>query len=363
MTRDISRLIEAVNRVGVQNISLLSRMTGMPTETIRYTMRRRFPKLGLTVEMPVNHSALGLERNFVTMRLAEGAKAFDKALVKALAEKAFLTYACNAPIERRLVTYFSVPVSLTDEFHAFLDATASSGVLADYSVERLEWSRHPELRSKDYNFATGQWSVDWDKVGKDGEAPPAYEDLGEPSPSPEIDYTDLLIIKELQLDSWRNIAEIARKLKLNERTVRWHYKKHVAAMAGSNYVNWVPVTPREFKRAVGLVHEFKGVSKRSLARLRVLFNNFPFCWFEAGRSDGYYQVSSAMPAGYLMESLRFLNARLDEVAGDWKMWTVDLSTAHPHTIPYQNFDESKGWFFDKEMALKAVVPQALKIDG
>src|SRR5450759_939310 len=33
MGTDLSKLIEAINRVGIQNVSLLSRMTGMPTET------------------------------------------------------------------------------------------------------------------------------------------------------------------------------------------------------------------------------------------------------------------------------------------------------------------------------------------
>lgn len=361
MTKDISRLIEAVNRVGIQNISLLSRMTGMPVETIRYTMKKRFPNLGLNIRTPLDHNALGLERYFISLRLSDGAARSESAILKGLSSNAFLTYWCKAPIERRHLAFFSVPVSLVDEFRTFLDGLVEQDVLVDYTSESLEWSRHPELKSRYYNFGAGEWSIDWEKVKKSGESPPAPAEGGEPSPSPEIDSTDTLIIKELELDSWRNIAEIARKLGLNERTVRWHYRKHVADFAPSGYVNWIPVTPKELTKAVGLVHEFNGVSKETLGKLRFVFNNFPFSWFEGGRKDGYYQAHSALPAAYFMESVRFLNARLGEVVESWKTWTVDLSTTLWYTIPYENFDDKKGWFFDKAAALQAVVPQKMKI--
>src|SRR5205807_523241 len=89
LTRDLTKLIEAVNRVGIQNISLLSRMTGMPTETIRYTMKKRFPKMGLKVGSPLNHSALGLERYFVSMRMTQTAAQSESSILKALSSNAF----------------------------------------------------------------------------------------------------------------------------------------------------------------------------------------------------------------------------------------------------------------------------------
>jgi len=358
---DLGRLIEAINRVGIENISLLSRMTGMPTESVRYNVKKRFPRIGLNVRTPMDLSILGLERYFVSMRLTEAAERSESTIRKGLSSTAFLTYWCKDALERRNLAFFSVPVSLVDEFRGFLNRLVGEGVLVDYTQERIEWSRHLELKSRYYDFASGEWSIDWDKVGRAVEVPPAPPANSEPSASPDIDATDTLIVKELQLDSWRNIAVIARKLGLNERTVRWHYRKHVAEIAPSAYVSWIPVTPKEFSEAAGLIHEFNGVSKGDAARLRLVFNNFPFSWFEGGRGDGYYHVQSALPAAHYMESLRFLNASLGKIVDSWKTWTVDLSTAVPYSIPYENFDNSKGWFFDKDRALEEVLPQRTKI--
>jgi len=358
---DLSKLIEAINRVGIQNVSLLSRMTGMPTETIRYTMKKRFPNLGLNVRTPLNHSAVGLERYFVKISMTEGGESSLPSVLKGLSSRAFLTYWCEAPLERKYLSFFSVPVSLVDEFRGFMKGLVKEGLVADYSSERIEWSRHPELKSRYYDFGTGEWSVNFDRIKKAGEVPPAPARTEEPSASPEIDVIDTLIIKELELDSWRNIAEIARKLKLNERTVRWHYRKHVADIAQSSYVNWKPVTHKEYGKAVGLIHEFNDLSNETLAKVRFIFNNFPFSWFEGGRKDGYYQVQSAIPGEFFMESLRFLNASLGEFVSDWKAWTIDVSSTLWYTLPYENFDKEKGWFFDLETALEAVLPQKMKI--
>ena len=359
MASDLSKVIAAVNRVGIQNVSLLARMTKMPTETIRYTMKKRFPKLGLNIRTPLNYSRMGLERYFVSLKLTREAERSEGALTKGLSTNAFLTYWCKAPLERTNLAFFAVPVALVDDFAGFLRALREGGMLEDYDLQRIEWSRHPELKSGYYDFGKGKWAIDWEKVGKADETPPGIHAKEEPSASPDVDSADIMIVKELQLDSWRNIAEIARKLGLNERTVRWHYRKHVMGIAPTAYVSWKPVTQRETKGAMGLILEFNELSSRTTAELRLIFNNFPFAWFEGGRTDGYYQVHSAIPSGHFMESVRYLNSRLDGLVSGWKTWTTDLSSERPYTIPYENFGK-EGWFFDRESALRAVVPQGMR---
>ena len=361
MTKDITKLIEAIDRVGIQNMSLLSRMTGMPIETIRYTVKKRFPNLGLKVSMTLDHDTIGLERYFAVLKFSDDFVASAPSTMHSLAKEAFLTYWARTALDSRYVTLFSVPLPLMDEFTEFLRKLVDRGVLSGYETKRLEWARHPELKSRYYNFSTGVWNVDWDKVGSDAEAPPSPRSTDEATSSPDIDAIDALIIKELELDAWRNIAEIARKLRINDRTARWHYTKHVSQMANVNYVHWFPATPLEASKAIGLIYEFEGVTKAQVSKLRMVFNNFPFAWFEAGSREGYYQVHLGMPAEAFMDSSRSLTTRLTQIVDNWGTYTLDLATEKWYTIPYENFDGKKGWVFNQEKALGAVVPAKVSV--
>ncbi len=361
MGTDLSKLIAAIDRVGIQNISLLSRMTSMPIETIRYTVKKRFPNLGLKVSLTLDQSTIGLERYFVVFKFSEKVKASIPLMMRSLSKEAFLTYWSRAALDDRYVALFSVPASLADEFDGFLKGLVEEGVWTQYETKRLEWARHPELKSKFYDFSTGAWDVDWAKIDKEMEAPPAPFKDDEPSPTPDIDAVDTLIIKELELDAWRNIAEIARKLGVNERTARWHYTKHVSAMANSNYVHWFPASPAEVSKSVGVIYEFEGVTKSQISKLRLIFNNFPFSWFEAGAKSGYYQVHLGMPGGEFMESSRFLTSNLARIVDRWNTYTLDIATERWYTIPYENFDAKKGWVFDQAKALKAVMPEKVAL--
>jgi hypothetical protein len=352
---DISRLVEAINRVGIQNVSLLSRMTGMPIETIRYVLKKRFPEFGLTVAMLVDYERLGLERYFTMLRFSADAANHASEVLERLSKVGFLTYRSSVVLDPQQMAIFAVPVSVGDEFHAFLKELVEARILENIRTERLEWTRHPELKSRYYDFKSGNWIINWSKIDAEGEPPPAPSRGYEPSAEPDIDLIDSLLIKELEVDSWRSLSDIARKLRINERTLRWHYRKHVAGAISSYYVRWQPVATDELKKEIGLVCEFDGLSGSQLRRLRLLFNNFPFTWYEAGRKEGYYQAHSAIPTDHLLDSLRFLSANLVNIVSNWRTYSLDLATSYWYTIPYENFDDKRKWVFDRENALSSIL--------
>ncbi len=357
MGSDITKLVEAINRVGIQNVSLLSRMTGMPKETIRYMLGRRFSELGLRVEMLVDYEKLGLERYFVMLKFSSDILDHATHVLERLAKVAFLTYRSALAFEPWHVAIFAVPVSVGDEFHAFLHKLIKEGILRSARTERLEWTRHPELKSRYHDFKSREWKIDWDKIDAHGEPPPAISPGYEPTARPEIDVLDTLVIKELELDSWRTFSNISRKLGINDRTLRWHYSNHISPMISSYYVRWLPVASKEMTKVIGLLCEFNDLSRTRLSKIRRLFNAFPFTWYEGGRRDGYYQVHSGIPADHLMDSLRFLKKNLKETVSDWRTYALDLSlsTTDWYTIPYENFDGKNGWYFDQKMALNSIL--------
>lgn len=335
-------------------------MTGMPIETIRYTLRKRFPELGLGVALQVGYDRLGLERIFAVLEFSPDALAHAPELLDRLSSVAFLTYRSSEIFGRRQIAVFGVPAELREKFVSFLDKLVDEGILLRFKLEGLEWTRHHDLRSEYYDIRRGRWAIDWDRVKALKERPPAPPLTMEASGRTGIDLADVLLIKELEFESWRNISDVAKKLGLNDRTARWHYAKHVSPMISSFFVRWLPATTVGLTNIIGLIFEFVRLSDSELAKVRRLFANFPFAWYEGGRQDGYYMAMSVMPTEHLVQSMNFLKAKSQGVISEWNVYALDLSLSSSYTIPYENFDANVGWYFDEKKALSSVLPPPLR---
>ncbi len=333
----------------------------MPKETIRYTVKKRFPQLGLGVGLEVGYDRIGLERILAELEFSSEMLDHAPQLLDRLAKVAFLTYRSREIFGQRQLAIFGVPVALRKNFVSFLDRLVDEGILRRFRLERLEWTRHHDLRSDYYDISRGSWSIYWNRIGARKERPTAPPLTMEASAQVDVDLTDILLIKELERQSWRNIADISKKLGLNDRTARWHYTKHVSPMIGSYFVRWLPPTAVGLTKIMGSIFEFRRLSKSQLANVRQLFTNFPFTWYEGGREGGFYIAMSAAPAEHVVESMNFLKARLHGVTSEWKVYSLDLSSSNAYSIPYENFDEKVGWFFDEKKALSVVLPLTAQV--
>src|SRR5271166_4977376 len=65
-------LLETIKRVGVQNYSLLSRLTGLNAETIRYKVSKHLTKLGLNATIRINYGELGLSVSYLLVTPSPG---------------------------------------------------------------------------------------------------------------------------------------------------------------------------------------------------------------------------------------------------------------------------------------------------
>jgi DNA-binding Lrp family transcriptional regulator len=326
----------------------------MPIETITYVLKKRFPRAGLQVSTLFDYERLGLERYFARIEFSPAARDYASEILHKLASVAFLTYRSRLMPEPGQIAIFAVPVALKGEFDTFLERLIGEGIVQSVELEILEWTRHPEIKPKYYDFSSGRWSVDWKEVGARQEIPPSPIPNYEPVPRPDVDKVDILLIKELEIDSCASISEVARKLGFNERTLRWHHNKHVRPIIASHYVRWFPPGSVDSK-VMGMVLEFREILTHTLSKVRRVFNNFPFTAYEAGRRGGYYQAHLAIPTEQIVESLRFLGKSLGEIDTRWETHFEDLSSSLSYTIPYECFDKSQGWYFDQRQALESIL--------
>ncbi|MGA2663404.1 MAG: hypothetical protein ABSF83_00465 [Nitrososphaerales archaeon] len=356
MSARVADLIEAVDRIGIKNVAALSRMTGMPKETIRYTLRKRFPELDLRVETVFNLGELGLQRYSATMEFAPDALRQATSILDKLSNAAFLTYRSSMLLEPAHAALFSVPVVVEDRFQAFMKGLIDEGILRRVELKRLEWTRNPDLKARYYDFDRGQWTVDWNEVRELREAPPSPVVVEEPLLKPSIDLSDVLLIKELEAGSLRSLKSISTKLEVNAVTLRWHYRKHVMPITSYHRVRWIPARGGDQSKVVGVIFWFSQLTRTQLAQARLLFNNVPFTWFEAGSRDGSYRADLAIPTQEFVVALEFLRERLGEMSlPEWKTQLLDLPSSMRYTIPYEHFTDEEGWTFEPEKALSTIL--------
>ncbi len=142
-------------------------------------------------------------------------------------------------------------------------------------------------------------------------------------------------------------------------TLRWHYRKHIPPFISHYRVHWIPARGGNTAKVAEVSFGFSQLTRSQLGKIRLLFNNFPFAWYEAGSHDGSYRADLAIPTEELILSLEFLNARLGEISlPPWKSYLLDLPTGMHYTVPFENFSDERGWTFDPETAMSSILSVA-----
>ena len=81
------------------------------------------------------------------------------------------------------------------------------------------------MKPESFDFIRGKWSFDWKSARvKDMKLP-----LNGRPKVEKYDRTDLLILKELDIDASRKLVKMAENVKVNLNALEFHYREHVQA--------------------------------------------------------------------------------------------------------------------------------------
>src|SRR3989304_6252793 len=97
--------------------------------------------------------------------------------------------------------------------------------------------RHISMKPNLYNFRRRVWDIDWEALDR-LKLIPELPDISKIMP---FDKKDLLILKELQQDSAIQFVDIANKLKIDVKTLLYHYHSHIAnrGFISKYMVRWI----------------------------------------------------------------------------------------------------------------------------
>ncbi|MEM3130871.1 MAG: hypothetical protein QXX78_07270, partial [Nitrososphaerota archaeon] len=233
-------------------------------------------------------------------------------------------------------------------------------ILNSYYAYELTSCRHLSLNAKYFDFDKWEWKIDWNNLeSPDVNVEQPFE--SEPLKDPLVDYQDLLILKELQMDSLRPLSEIAKKLNMNPRTILYHFNEHIIRRGIINqyYIKWWYKTISE-REKVSLILQAYNISEKKVRILKEELEKSPFTFFDAySLEDKIYIAQQLLPAIYINDALKYL-MRIKKIHGinDFDLEFIEEEEAF--TIPYENFDERENWLFDKEKILKELLQPLLR---
>jgi len=338
------KIIRAIQRVGPKNVSLLSKLTGAHTETIRYKVKKQFGRLGFKIHADVDYKKLGLSLHWGTFRFSPNYLASATKIFRILNKMGYLTYYGKVIPQGHYVALFALPLGKTEEYADFLEQIKKMGVLTDFSFEEVLVRRHNLMNPKYFNFQSGNWDVDWSKVRLE-EAKPLEKQARQPEAI--VDYFDLLLIKELEIDALQHIVGIARKLKVHQKTLEYHYRNHVQKqkLIPTYVVRWM----RDIEKS--LAHSFMvsrltftGLTGSEFLKVQTSISKIPFVWSEDLMRNGTYVVTLCIPIRETITTFDYLSSEVRDLDEKVAIGFIKWSDAWLFTIPYNMFEN--GWAFD-----------------
>lgn len=340
-----ARIITAISQVGPRNVAAISRATGAHPETVRYQIKKRLGKLGFRFHADVDYSLLGLRQYWGTFRFDPGYRGDASGIFPMLNKVGYLTYYAKIVPQGHYVARFALPDSDVSELRDVLEVMQKDCGLKEFSFEEALASSHRPMNPRFFNFRSGSWEVEWDKVQEE-EAVPLQKERA--VPVEEADYTDMLIVKELQKDALSHVAGMARKLGISEKTLEYHYRTHVVhkRLIRGYIVRWTRDVDKSITHSVATTRlTFKGLSSQELTRLQAAVSKVPFLWAEELLRDGTYIATFYIPLTELIAVFSYLDAALPDLDSRVEVGFTRSKEAELFTIPYEMYQDGV-WTFD-----------------
>ncbi len=336
-----ARIIAAIGTAGLRNVAQISRMTGAHQETIRYKIKKRFGRLGFKFHADVDFGKLGLSQHWATLDFSKAYCGMATQILRALNQVGYLTYYARLVPQGNYVALFALPQNTADQYREFLSGLVDKGILGSFTLDQILVSRHKAMDPSFFNFRSGRWEIEWNKVA---ERPPIPLPSGSRQAPADFDYYDLLVIKELQKDSLQHLTGIAKKLKVHQKTLEYHYRTHVQKwkLVQSYRVRWTQDTTKRLVHSVATtLMTFHGLSGAELGEVQAAMSKVPFLWSEDLLKDGTYVATLYVPVVDMVSFTSYISDAVPYLSSKVSVGFVKPGEASSFTVPYNMYQDGE----------------------
>ncbi len=339
-----AKIVRAIQEAGPRNVRLLSRMTGIPVETVRYKIKQQLGRFGFRIHAEPNLWKLGLIPHWAKLSFENGCSdELSVSILRRLNEIGYLTYFGRVVPNGYYLAQFTLPVNA--DYNEVLSQLKSAHLLRDYSISEVVASRYLSMNPSYYDFLKGGWAVEWERLSNETQT--SEKMLGRVDPV-RLDIQDLLIVKELQKDAMQRVAEIGSKLKLPSPMLRWHMQKHVSDLGLiSNYsVRWMGDIDSTRQHSILLTWlTVKGLGNKDALKVSETISRIPFTWSEYILRNGDYSAVLCIPVEEATSTFSWMRRQLGSLDLQVGFFERNGGTEN-YTTPYQMYTKDNGWVFE-----------------
>ncbi len=341
-------LLRALIAMGPRNLAAVARSLNMPEETVRYKLRK-FYERGLVFSVFVDLSRLGLKPYYAELRFSPRWRPSAGQLLQSMYGYSYISYYTGYLTGSYMAAYFSMPYGAGGHLRRLLDEMAEMGILEEYRLRPAAWVSYKGVDPDFFDPDAGEWDVDWSRV-KPLEALPERVDYPDEPPPAEFDYYDLLIVSELQQDARIAVAEMAERTGANEKTLAYHFNRHVVenGIVRGYLLKWWGAHYAKTNTVSYLELVISGIRRKDVDSLRRILEALPFAYSSRLLEEGEpaYVLQIAMPPNYFNHSVTWLRDRLYELSAldNASFRLLDARESMAFTVPLELYNrESESW--------------------
>lgn len=347
------KIIKAIHVFGPRNYTAISRITGIPVETVRYKINTQLRSKGIKIHAHIDYGKLGLARYALRLKFNPEVEEHASKILDKLAEVGYLYYYGRMVPRWEYFCNIALPPGLELKYKLFLDKIVDEGIIEWYSMKRMNSVRYLSMDIRFYDFENNVWDVPLSgkyDIRRDKFEVSIEEDV---LADPQIDSIDLKIIAWNQVDAYLSPTDIAKRIMCEPKKVLYHYKKHIieqgiikrfVVLAGWSQHNMRTVIIR-----------FEDVGKEAVDEARSIMEKIPFTIMDGVMDNPITYISYlVVPIQHIVPIIEYISEKASLLRRGLVCEVVDPRAYQSYSIPYEMYDDYNGWIFHIDNALRAV---------
>jgi len=347
------KILDALKKYGPRNLSLISMLTGLPKETVRYKVKKQLKDMGFVIKTIPHYYRMGLSSFFGIMSFTKNGIRYAQNILDWLGVNSYLSYYGKIAFSNKFMVMLSPPTKWANEFiDDLFNELAARDIIAEYDFKEIVEIGYPHVSYRLFDFKKCEWKLDGN-LDYDADTIILQRLSQHEAANYVVDSLDLAIIEELHADAFKPLTDVASRYGRDPRLLRYHFQEHIVrkGLIAGYLLAWYPKGEESIDIARWWI-SFGPRSEKELNKLRKMVSSSPFCKFYQVADDGSFMAYMIVDR-QLMSAINTLSKKLEGegIFGE----PVLEQEGSKFTITKELFTNAAGWLKPPKIPINNII--------